>query len=163
MIKKYTSNFLGCVFFCVNVLTWKTKCDITVLVRIIQLKGGDFLISLDYKSGKSIHEQIQEGIKKLIVSGALREGDKLPSVRELSISLTVNPNTVQKAYKELEMNNVIYSVPGKGNFVAEVKKADEGEKRKMLQEFAKTLAEMKFSGVEKTELTTIINEIYKED
>ncbi len=121
------------------------------------------MISLDYKSGKSIHEQIQDGIKKLIIGGALCEGDKLPSVRELSISLTVNPNTVQKAYKELEMNNVIYSVPGKGNFVAEVKKADEESRKKLLEDFEKTLAELKFAGVEKTELTKTINKIYKED
>ena len=60
------------------------------------------MISLDYKDGRTLHEQIEHGFRELIISGILKAHEQLPSVRELSISLTVNPNTVQKAYKELE-------------------------------------------------------------
>ena len=82
------------------------------------------MINLDYKDGRSLHEQIEAGFRELIVSGVLAENEQLPSVRELSVSLTVNPNTVQKAYKQLEFDGFIYSIKGKGNFVAPVSKAD---------------------------------------
>jgi len=79
------------------------------------------VINLDYRDSRSLHEQIESKIRELIVRGILKPGEKLPSVRELSISLTVNPNTVQKAYRELENGGFIYSVKGVGNFVAEAK------------------------------------------
>ena len=60
------------------------------------------MIKIDYRSDKPLHEQIQNGIKALIISGSFPADEKLPSVRELSVSLTVNPNTVQRAYKDLE-------------------------------------------------------------
>ena len=121
------------------------------------------MLKLDYKSGKSIHEQIQDGIKELIMAGILKEDDKLPSVREVSISLTVNPNTVQKAYKELELNGVIYSVPGKGSFVSTPSKAEGELEKELLNNFSKTLRELKFLGIEKNRLTEILDEIYKGD
>ena len=68
------------------------------------------MIKLDYMDSRSLHEQIKDGIKSLIINKILLEDEQLPSVRELSISLTVNPNTVQKAYKELESEGFIYSV-----------------------------------------------------
>jgi len=78
------------------------------------------VIKIDYRDSRSIHEQIEDGIKKLIISKAIAENEQLPSVRELSVSLTVNPNTVQRAYKQLEAEGFIYSVKGKGNFVSSV-------------------------------------------
>ncbi len=121
------------------------------------------MLILDYKSGRSIHDQITDGIRELIISGVLMENDKLPSVRELSVSLTVNPNTVQKAYKELELTGVIYSVQGKGNFVAPKIQVDNHKREKLLEDFAKTLRELKFSGIEKDSLVKAVEEIYKED
>ncbi len=76
------------------------------------------MLSIDYKDSRSLHVQIEDGIRAQIISGVLAEGEQLPSVRELSVSLTVNPNTVQKAYKQLESDGYIYSVLGKGNFVS---------------------------------------------
>ena len=80
------------------------------------------MIKLDYKSAKPLHEQISMGIKELIFSGILKPDEQLPSVRELSVSLTVNPNTVQHAYKSLETEGIIYSLRGKGNFVAKAER-----------------------------------------
>ena len=76
------------------------------------------MFRLDLKSKKSIYEQIIDGYKELIIRGELKTDEKLPSVRELSELLTVNPNTVQKAYRALEQQGWIYVVAGRGNFVA---------------------------------------------
>ena len=121
------------------------------------------MIHLDYKSGKSIHEQIYDNIKSHIINGILKEDDKLPSVREMSISLTVNPNTVQKAYKELENDGFIYSVKAKGNFVARCEKAGKEKTEKLLESLKQTLSELKFSGVEEDRIVSTVKEIYKEE
>ncbi len=155
------SDFLNLYIW---VLTMEQKHGIlTVLVQVIQFERRRSMINLDYKSGKSIHEQIYDNIKALIVKGALKEDDKLPSVREMSISLTVNPNTVQKAYKELENDGYIYSVKAKGNFVAKIEKADREKTERLLQDLRRTLSELKFSGVEEDEIISTVKEIYKEE
>lgn len=155
------SDFLNLYIW---VLTMEQKHGIlTVLVQVIQFERRRSMINLDYKSGKSIHEQIYDNIKALIVNGALKEDDKLPSVREMSISLTVNPNTVQKAYKELENDGYIYSVKAKGNFVAKIEKADREKTERLLQDLRRTLSELKFSGVEEDEIISTVKEIYKEE
>jgi len=74
------------------------------------------LISLDYRSGQPIYLQVVEGYKRLILSGVVKEGEKLPSVRELSTKLAINPNTIQRAYRELEVEGFVGSSPGKGVF-----------------------------------------------
>ena len=76
------------------------------------------MFQIDLKSRKSIYEQVIDNVKELIVTGVLPAESKLPSVRELSKTLTVNPNTVQKAYRELEHQGYIYTVTGLGCFVA---------------------------------------------
>ena len=76
------------------------------------------MFQLDMKSSKSVYEQVIDKIKELVMTGVLTEGSKLPSVRELSRQLTINPNTVQKAFKELERDGYIYTVSGKGTFIS---------------------------------------------
>ena len=76
------------------------------------------MFQLDMKSSRSIYEQVIDKIKELIMTDVLAEGDRLPSVRELSRQLTINPNTVQKAFKELDREGYIYTVSGKGTFVS---------------------------------------------
>ena len=78
------------------------------------------MFQLDLKSRKSIYEQVVDNIKGLIVSGALKPGEKLPSVRDLSRVLTVNPNTIQKSYRQLENLNYVYTVSGLGTFVSDL-------------------------------------------
>jgi GntR family transcriptional regulator len=86
------------------------------------------MIRLDLKSRKSIYEQIVDGFKEMIISGELGPGDRLPSVRELSGQLTVNPNTIQKAYAALENQGWIYTVSGRGCYVSdEARTADQGQ------------------------------------
>lgn len=121
------------------------------------------MINLDYKSGKTLHEQIESGIKDLIINGILEPDEALPSVRDLSISLTVNPNTVQRAYKQLEQTGFIYSVKGKGSFVASV---TESKSDKIIEELYETLVdatkELAFLGEDRKKILKIIENIYAE-
>lgn len=76
------------------------------------------MLELNYRDSRPIYVQIREGIRKLILSGVLQEGERLPSVRELSLELAINPNTVARAYRELEAAGCVYTVAAKGVFVA---------------------------------------------
>jgi GntR family transcriptional regulator len=76
------------------------------------------MIHLDHRDSRPIYEQIADAFRRQIDGGILAPGDKLPSVRELSARLTINPNTIQRAYRELESEGFIFSSPGKGSFVA---------------------------------------------
>lgn len=124
------------------------------------------MISLDYKDGRSLHEQIAAQMKGLIISGALAEDEQLPSVRELSVSLTVNPNTVQRAYRELEQEGFIYSVKGRGSFVAPVTRA-QNEKRvsELYETLTATVKELMYLGEKRIGIENTVNNIYsqKED
>ena len=75
------------------------------------------MVQLNYRDARPIYTQITDGIRDQILAGILRQGDKLPSVRELAAQLAINPNTIQRAYRELEYQGWIASVPGKGHFV----------------------------------------------
>lgn len=76
------------------------------------------MLNLNYRSGQPIYEQVQSGLRRLIISGVIQPGDKLPSVRALAAQLAINPNTIQRAYDALEREGYAYSVPGKGSFAA---------------------------------------------
>lgn len=77
------------------------------------------MIFIDYKEARPIYEQIVERFKNLILKGVMVPDEKMPSVRNLAVELSINPNTIQRAYGELERQGYIYSVKGKGNFVSE--------------------------------------------
>ena len=83
------------------------------------------MIELNYRDSRPIHEQIEDSIKKLIISGAMAQDEQLTSVRALAVKLSINPNTIQRAYNELESEGYIYSIPGKGSFVSPSVKQDE--------------------------------------
>ena len=77
------------------------------------------LIELDYKDRRPIYEQVTEKLEGMILVGVLQEDSQLPSVRNMAVALSINPNTIQRAYAELERKGYIYSVKGKGSFVAD--------------------------------------------
>jgi len=77
------------------------------------------LVKLDYRDPRPIYEQVVDGIEQLALCGAITSGSQLPSVRALAVELSVNPNTIQRAYSELERRDVIYSAKGRGNFVSD--------------------------------------------
>ena len=77
------------------------------------------MVTINYRDGRPIYEQVKDDLRRLVVTGAMQPGEKLPSVRELAVSLAINPNTIQRAYHELESEGYIVSVPGKGSFCAQ--------------------------------------------
>ena len=78
------------------------------------------MISINYRDSRPVYEQIVDGFKKLIMTGLIRKDEKMPSVRELASQYAINPNTIQRAYRDLENDGYIYSVPGKGSFAVDV-------------------------------------------
>ena len=105
------------------------------------------MISLNYRDSRPIYEQIKDGLRKLIVTGAMAPDEKLPSVRSLATQLSINPNTIQRAYEALETEGYVYSVPGKGSFAAPHTGVDEGRKDELLHTFDQAAAELLFLGM----------------
>lgn len=77
------------------------------------------MLHLDYRDSRPLHQQVRDGLRRLMLSGVLQAGDQLPSVRKLATELAINPNTIQRAYAQLEAEGYVYSVAGRGSFVAE--------------------------------------------
>ena len=86
------------------------------------------MVHLNYRDARPIYTQIMDNFRAQIASGILQPGDKLPSVRELAGTLSINPNTIQRAYRELEMSGVIQTIPGKGCFVCGMTEAPNWDK-----------------------------------
>ena len=105
------------------------------------------MIQLNYRDARPIYEQVRDGLRHLVVTGALQAGDKLPSVRALASSLAINPNTIQRAYEALEAEGYLYSVPGKGSFAAPNTGVDQQRREDLLQVFDQTAAELLFLGL----------------
>ncbi len=119
------------------------------------------MISINYRDGRPIYEQVKDGICRLITSGAIKEDEKLPSVRELASSLAINPNTIQRAYKELEAEGYIYSAPGKGSFAAPIAETTGMKKSELLAALDKTISELYELGISEAELMEHIKEVKK--
>ena len=117
------------------------------------------MVQLNYRDAKPIYEQIKEGLRKLVVSGALSAGDKLPSVRELASQLAINPNTIQRAYRELENEGYIYTLVGKGTFVAENGNIDNTREKELLQDFDELVTELLYLEVPKEKLKERIDTV----
>ena len=122
------------------------------------------MFQLDLKSRKSIYEQIIDNIKELIMIGILKEEEKLPSVRELSKILTVNPNTIQKAYRELEHQGYVYTVSGLGCFVSPSQdhKIDHELIEATIKKLKSTLMELRYLGLTNEEILEILKELSEE-
>ena len=116
------------------------------------------MIIIDYRDSRPIYEQVVEKFKLLILKGVLTQDEKMPSVRGLAVELAINPNTIQRAYTQLEDQGYIYTVKGRGNFVADRSKLLEEYKeeiRQQLGEVAKLAASI---GMEKDEFIELIGE-----
>lgn len=119
------------------------------------------MIQLNYRDSKPIYEQIKDGIRRLIISNSLAPDEKIPSVRELASSLAINPNTIQKAYHELETEGYLYSLPGKGNFVAKRNEVLDAREKELRLEFDEVVTELLYLSVKPTELMTRIENLIK--
>ena len=110
------------------------------------------MVHLDYRDARPIYTQITDGVRDQIIAGILTPGDKMPSVRDLATQLTINPNTIQRAYRELESQGWIVSVPGKGSFVQGIPQIDPVQTQALLTEFDKLAATLLAMGLSKEEL-----------
>ncbi|MBQ7266190.1 MAG: GntR family transcriptional regulator [Firmicutes bacterium] len=120
------------------------------------------MIILDSKDRRPLYEQIEEKLSILIMKGVLAEDEQLPSVRALASNLSINPNTVQRAYNELESKGLIYSAVGRGNFVSSAKVARELERQEVLKQLGALVVRAKNADMPKEELTEFVNSSYGE-
>ena len=116
------------------------------------------MIQLNYRDAKPIYEQIKDGLRKLVITNSLIANEKLPSVREMASKLAINPNTIQKAYRELE---AVYTVAGKGTFVAERKEVLGVRNEELMKEFDEVVTELLFLATDGDSLKTRIEQLAK--
>ena len=120
------------------------------------------MIPIDPRDPRPIYLQIKEGLCRLILSGAVKTGERLPSVRELAGQLAINHNTIQRAYRELESDGFIYSVSGKGSFAAALQEVDAGRRSAKEKEFRAAAQELLRLGTPKGDLVAILDELEQE-
>ncbi len=121
------------------------------------------MIQLDFQSRQPIYEQLVLKLSELILLGALKAEDQLPSVRALARDLGVNPNTVQKAYQELERRKIIYSVAGKGSFISPGECAGEMIRSRSCQALREAMEDGKRAGLVRADVDRLAGEIYGEE
>ncbi|MBE6541451.1 MAG: GntR family transcriptional regulator [Ruminococcaceae bacterium] len=147
-----------------DIITVPTQ--VVQLIRIrIEMQKGEIklsLITVDLRDRKQLYEQIIDNVKNLVLTGELVQDDKLPSVRSLAKELGINPNTIQKAYTELEREGIIRSLPGRGSMILADKKSLCGERKDMLKEKMQSLADEMFEiGITEAEFFCIAEIAWK--
>ena len=110
------------------------------------------MVHLDYRDARPIYAQIADGFRDQISAGVLAAGEKLPSVRELAVQLSINPNTIQRSYRQLEAEGWIATVPGKGCFVCGLPEYTAEQRQELLAAFDKSAAALQRMGVTRAEL-----------
>ncbi len=118
------------------------------------------MIKIDWQSRTPIYQQIVHRIIELILMGELKENDQLPSVRSMARELGINPNTIQKAYQELEGRGIIYSASGRGNFVLAPEAAGEQKRKECFAVLRKAVGDAKLSGITPKEIDSLVQEVF---
>ena len=121
------------------------------------------MIGIDLQNRKPIYEQVVERFQTLIVSGVLEPDSQMPSVRSLAMELSINPNTIQKAYGVLEQEGYIYPVKGRGNFVSKKEDFIDSHKEELLVEFDKVVDEAKDADISSNLLKDRIDVLYRRE
>ena len=122
------------------------------------------MIQVDIRSRVPIYEQLYENIRRLILLKIMEEDEKIPSVRELASQLTINPNTIQKAYKALEREGYIYSVSGRGNFVKGLDQSQRiQESKEVLGKLKYAVNEAKLLNISKDKVIAVIEHCFGEE
>lgn len=117
------------------------------------------MLELNYRDARPIYEQIKDGLRRLILSDVIRQDEKLPSVRELASQLAINPNTIQKAYRELEQEGYVYTVSGRGSFAAPLSEVRSGRQEMLLAQFDEAVTELLYLKKDPDELRQRIDEL----
>lgn len=121
------------------------------------------MIVLDYRDKRPIYEQVVEKLEHLIICGAMEANSRLPSVRSLAMDLSVNPNTIQRAYAQLEQDGYIYSIIGRGNYVTDKSEWQKEHFDTLKADFRELLIQTRDAGLPAKELHILIDTIYKEE
>ena len=116
------------------------------------------MISIDGRDPRPLYEQVVDGFRQLIVAGALQPDDKLPSVRSLASQLAINPNTIQRAYRELESLGYVYSSAGRGSFVADSTETRQLHVDELLEQFDEVVCGLEAAGFSRTQMIQRIEE-----
>lgn len=119
------------------------------------------MIILDYKDRRPIYEQVIGKLEELMLLGVLRENEPLPSVRSLAMELSINPNTIQRAYAELERQGYIYTIKGKGSFVSENSAMRENRKKEVLIQVSEVIDEAIRLGISDEEIKKMVEIQYQ--
>ena len=121
------------------------------------------MLQLNYRDSRPIYEQVKDGLRKLVISGAIAPDEKLPSVRSLASSLAINPNTIQRAYEALEREGYVYTVTGRGTFAAVQSDVGTERRNKLLADFDEAARELLYLGVTPEQLKQRLDIIAKEE
>ena len=116
------------------------------------------MLILDYRDARPIYGQIKDSLRRLIVAGALGPDEKLPSIRALAMDLSINPNTIRRAYTELEREGFISSVPGKGSFAAVTGREDPARRAELMEKLREIIAELRYLNVPDQEILALMEE-----
>ena len=116
------------------------------------------MIQINVRDPRPIYEQLRDGFRQLILSGVLEPGEKLPSVREMAAKLTINPNTIQRAYRELEAEGCICSAPGRGSYVCKTDAAKLARRAELTETLKNAAKELRALGLTDGELALLIKE-----
>ena len=120
------------------------------------------MIVLDYRDSRPLYQQVKDNLRRMMLTGLLPPDEKLPSVRALATQLSINPNTIQRAYNELEAEGYIYSVAGKGSFVSGTADADAARRETLRADVKKLLNELRYLGVTEADAAALIKEVYEQ-
>ena len=129
-------------------------------MQMFVVRKDKAMIVLDYRDKRPLYEQVVEKLEHLIVCGALEANTKMPSVRSLAMELSVNPNTIQRAYAQLEQDGYLYTVVGRGNYVTSEQEWKSGKLSQTLGEVRDTLVKARDLGITKEQLTDVLREVY---
>lgn len=120
------------------------------------------MIQLNYRDSRPYYQQIMDNVRQLIVSGILQSDEKLPSVRDLASNLAINPNTIQRAYRELEAEGYVYSLSGKGTFVSPLADGSIARQRELLKVFEDAAKELLYLKVPGEKLENLLAQLKQE-
>lgn len=118
------------------------------------------MYQLDLQSRIPIYQQLKDKILQLVMLGAIGPGDALPSVRVMARDLGINPNTVAKAYQDLERDGFVYSVAGKGSFINRMEGLDKQMSAQLLERLRTVLIEAHSTGISRTEIEQTVDAVY---
>ena len=121
------------------------------------------MLHLNYRDSRPIYEQVRDGLRQLLIAAAILPGEKLPSVRSLASSLSINPNTIQRAYEALEQEGYVYSLVGKGTFAADALEVNEGRRTLLLTQFDQAAQELLFLGETRQRLFARLEKMKAQD